>query len=203
VHHQPNIGFVDAHTESAGGHHDVDLIPKEIIECRGSPGLGQTGMVRRRSVPSLAQRACYGFSGAPGRRVHDRHDVITPKQLEQCTQAVSLGVHRHDTKPEIGAVEGPQVEGVAAPKPQRPCDLAANAGGGAAGEGYGLRLSQPVTSSGEPSVARSKIVPPLGDAVGLIHHQQAGTYVPGLQLQTEPVEPLGRDVEQAQLAGAD
>src|SRR5215217_4939695 len=39
-------------------------------------------------------------------------------------------------------------------------------------------------------------MPPFGNAVGFVHHEKAGTNALPLEFQTQPLEALGRDVQQ-------
>ena len=52
--HETHIGFVYAHAEGHGGHHDVDFVLDEGFLGLLPPGLGQAGMIGGRGeAPSL------------------------------------------------------------------------------------------------------------------------------------------------------
>src|SRR3954466_12065929 len=88
------------------------------------------------------------------------------------------------------------MKGVAALQAEGAGNLVAHSWRGTAGQGDGLRRSQPVPEPGEHTVARPEITPPLGDAMGFVNHEKAGTNALGLEFPAQPLEALRRDVQQ-------
>ena len=58
---------------------------------------------------------------------------------------------------------------------KRTGDVAPDPGRGAPRQGDGRRPAQPVPRGAQRPVARPEIVPPFGDAVGLVDREECGT----------------------------
>ena len=134
----------------------------------------EAGVVGRGPVAGLRERARDGLGDAPRGGVHDDHPVVVGEQADAAPRSRSRSLaHRHHAEPEIGAVERAEVLVVpAGPKAKRAGDVPPDLGRGAAGERDGRRPAQPVARGAERPVAGPEVVPPLGDAVGLVDGQQ-------------------------------
>jgi hypothetical protein len=79
----------------------------------------------------------------------------------------------------------------AAWKAERAGDFLADGGRRAAREGDRRRPAQPIARREQCPVAGPEVVPPLGDAVCLIHREERGADARGLELRGEPLQSLG------------
>ena len=87
---------------------------------------------------------------------------------------------------------------VSLPEPQGARNLLPHLGGGTPGERDCLWPSQPIPHPGKLSEAGTKVVPPLRDAMRLVDDQQPGANATTLELEAQPVETLGRQIEEAE-----
>ena len=147
-------------------------------------------------MPRFTQGAGNCLGAPSGGGVHDGHDVIAVEQPKQRGQTLPLALHPHSPEPQVGPIEGAQMQRVAFTKPKAPGNLSSDPGCGAAGQRDRLRRSQPVAHSGKPAVTGPEVVSPFGDAMGLVDDQEPGTNARGLQLQTEALQPFRGDIEQ-------
>ena len=106
---------------------------------------------------------------------------------------------RHDREREVRAVEpGRHVHRVAQPEPGD--DVSRDLRRGGRRRGDDRVRAEPARGVGEPEVVRPEVVPPLGHAVRLVDHEQPDPRAPDPLQEAGRGEPLGRDVEQPQLA---
>ncbi len=56
MHDEPHVGFVDAHAERIGRHHDAHLTAEPILLPRRTLGMTQTAVVGRRRNTGITQR---------------------------------------------------------------------------------------------------------------------------------------------------
>ena len=113
---------------------------------------------------------------------------------------VGRAAARHDGEGKVRAIEaGGDPHGL--PQPQARDDVRRDLRRRGGGRGHERLRAQPARRVGEAEVVRAEVVAPLRDAVRLVDHEQA--HVRGLQRLGEARrrEALGRDVEQAHLAG--
>ncbi len=80
-------------------------------------------------------------------------------------------------------------------------DVAADAVGGRGRQGDGGRIAQQLAEVAQPGVVGAKIVPPLADAMGLVHRQELQPHRPDRLQKSRAAKPLRGHVHQAELAG--
>src|ERR671916_734591 len=95
------------------------------------------------------------------------------------------------------------MHGVSGAEPQGADDLLSNSSRCAASKRESLWHSQLIAHPSQLPVAGAKIMAPLSYAVSLVDHQKARSNAGGGKLRTEPVEPLGGDIQQAQRSSGD
>ena len=192
VHHQADVRLVDAHAEGAGGHDDLHPVGQEVHQRLLPALLGEPRMVRRGEVPCARQLAGERLHHVPGRGVDDRHPVLHGQEPKQRVPPFAVIPHRHDAEPEVPAVEGAEVK-VTAPRRTEPeCtgDVGTDLRRGAPGEGHALGPPQCPPRPAERPVAGPEVVPPLGDAVGLVNGQEGGLEAACRKLWCQGTEPL-------------
>jgi hypothetical protein len=111
--HLANGRLVDAHTEGAGGHHDVHLVLQESMEDSLPDIARQSGVVRRRAKPMLPEHLGDEFALTASGRIDDGHAVSALERPEQGGQPGPIVTDLNDPQPEIGAVKGTEDETVA------------------------------------------------------------------------------------------
>ncbi len=80
-------------------------------------------------------------------------------------------------------------------------DVAADAVGGRGRQGDGRRIAQQLAEVAQPGVIGAEIVPPLADAMGLVHRQELQPHRPDRLQEPRAAEPLRHHVHQPELAG--
>ena len=114
---------------------------------------------------------------------------------------VGLRTARHDGEGQVGTIEaGRDADGLA--QAQSPLDVGRDLRRRGRGRRHDRLRAEPAGRVGEAEVVGPEVVPPLGDAVGLVHHEQPDRHLAQGLEEPGRGEALGRHVEQAQLAGA-
>ena len=194
--HETHIGFVDAHAEGVGGHHDpaavVDEILLVLLPFAGfQPGVVAGGRDARR--PQLAAERLDAFAGGAV------DDAAFARVVEDVLLHIAFLVpgagHREI---EVGPVEaGGQGKRVAQPQQRR--DVRLDLFGGGGGEGPHHRAAgQPGEKIRDLQVAGAEILPPLGDAVGFVHRHQPHIQPQGQVEEAVGLQPLGRHIQNAE-----
>ena len=179
MHHQANIGLIDAHAERHRRHHRLDL-PDEKSVVDGSAPLGvELGVVRAdddtvraqftrqrlRQLFRLANRGAVHHDGTL-RRADATRDVF------QISRRAAFFRHHHAEVRSIDAVRGD----VRVAKIERGCDIAANGvhgGGGERHHGHLARGTQTRADGVEGTIRRAEIVTPLRQTVRLVDGDEA------------------------------
>ena len=179
MHHQANIGLIDAHAERHRRHHRLDL-PDEKSVMDGSAPLGvELGVVRAdddtvraqftrqrlRQLFRLANRGAVHHDGTL-RRADATRDVF------QISRRAAFFRHHHAEVRSIDAVRGD----VRVAKIERGCDVAANGvhgGGGERHHGHLARGTQTRADGVEGTIRRAEIVTPLRQTVRLVDGDEA------------------------------
>ena len=177
MHHHAHVGPVDPHAEGVGRHHHRQ---RPLGEGRRDPGpeLGrEPRVVGGRVPPALAELLCEPLRSAAGGRVHDPRAGRIQRIAERLRQrgrglfaGLAGAVHRARREVEVGPGEAAQHEvGLALGPAEAAGDLGARLrrGGGGAGEDAG-RL-QAFEGLADAEVLGPEVVPPLHDAVRLVH----------------------------------
>jgi hypothetical protein len=145
VHHETHVRLVESHSESAGGHNDIDFVLQKVSEAGGAAGLGEPRVIGDRAMAGPAQRTCDRLGGAAGGCVDDCHDIVAAEKLEERLQAVLFIPHLDSAEPEIGTVERPYLQGESISQPEHARNLISHAGRGAPGQGDSLGTTEPIS----------------------------------------------------------
>ena len=202
VGHRPHVRLVDPHAEGVGGDHHRRAAVHEPALGVSPLGPAQARVVGdRRGAERRGELARQPLRRGPRARVDDgRERVGLAQRRHQPRPLVGDGAAGDDGERQVGTIEaGGDTDGIA--QPQAPDHVARHVGGrGGGGRQDGAR-PQMAGGVGQPEVVRAEVVPPLRDAVSLVHHEQPDAR-PRHRLQ-EPGrrEALGRHVQQPQPAG--
>ena len=201
---EPHVGLVDAHAKGVGGHHHLDPVVEEIILIPAA-GVGvQLGVVGRRpDAPALQQAGSliHLFCGA----AIDDTGVIALLQ-HQFQQAAGLfaGQGPLGGKVKVGPVEaGSHLIGIAQGK--MGTDVIPHMSGGGGRECAHHRPGGQAVHEGlDAQVAGAEVLPPLADAVGLVHRDHADLLLLHKALEAWHFQPLRGHIDDLipALAGA-
>ena len=200
VHHEGDVGLVDAHAKGVGGHHDRFAIVEEILLVLLTVGIAHArvvgGGIEARLTECLADllhpRSC--------RAVDDTAFSLSFVEEGGEGDRLFLGAGALDAEPEVGAVKA-RGEGEGILQLQKPHDVTADAVGGCGGEGtYGGAVGEFTDESGNMEVARAEVLSPLGYTVSLVHGDEGDGQISAKLHEGGDVQPLGGDVDQ--LVGA-
>ena len=209
VDHRPHVGLVHAHAEGVGG--DGDPRPAAHEGPLGLlAGLGiQSAVVDHERHAGLVQQGPDVLDGLLGGDVDDPRpralrigQADLHEQLLEDLALLALVAAADDLVGEVRPVEpGDHRERVG--QGEFPADVAPHLGGGGGGEGQGRRPAEAVAGLLQPAVVGPEVVPPLADAVGLVHREQP--YPHGGHGGVEPAvaEALGGDEDELVAAGLD
>ena len=170
MNHEAHIRLIDAHAESVGRNHDRLAVIEEIILIVPALRIAQTGMVARRSIPVCAKQAAHFLHVFP-RRAIDNAAAI-PHLRQKIEQLTVLLVRRAHLKAKIGPIKARRhAEWIL--KIQQFDDVGLHLFGRCRGKrAHDGALGQRLDERPDAQIARTKILPPLGDAVRLVHRQQ-------------------------------
>lgn len=177
MHHEAQVGFVEAHAQRRRGDQRLDAIGEQVL--LGLLAIGVLGLpgVRRHGVPALAQERGDLLGRGHGQRVDD-------SRARQVVQVLGEPGHpvRGVRQPQHGETQALPVQGAA----QNQCvgahagaqllrDIGRHARVGRRGRGQYRGVGREVGEHGaQAAVVRPEIVAPVGDAVRLVDHQQTG-----------------------------
>lgn len=206
VHHEAQVGLVEAHAQCRRRDQSFDAVGEQVllgllaVRVLRLPGIGL------HDVPALAQERRDFLGRGHGERVDDAgarqvvqmlgqpgHPVRGVRQ-PQYAEAQALPVQRTAQDQRVGAHSGAQLFG----------DIGRHAGVGRRGGGQHRGVGREVGEHGaQAAVVRPEIVAPVGDAVRLVHDQEAGgrgQFGQHLVTEVRIVQPLRAHQEDVDLA---
>ena len=180
---EPDIGLVDAHAERIGRHHDLDAVVQKIVLIL-PPGIGiELGVVRRRpDAPALQQAG--GLVHLPGgAAINDARMIPLPEHQFQQNAGLLAGQGAARLEVEVGPVEaGRYLIGLM--ELEVAADVVPHPGRRRGRErAHHRAIRQAVHELLDTEIAGAEVLPPLADAVGLVHRHHAD-----LPLLREPLE---------------
>lgn len=175
VHHEAQVGLVEAHAERGGGDQCLDLVGEQILLGLLAIGVLRLARVRRDRVPPLPQEGGDLFGGCHGEGVDDSG----PRQFVEVFREPGHPVRgvrqsQHAQAQAVPVQRAPQHEGIrAAAGAELFRDVGRHArvgrGGGGEHRHTGWEIGE---HRAQPAVVRPEVVSPVGDAVGLVHHEE-------------------------------
>ena len=197
-----HVGLVDPHAKGVGRHHHAGPVVEEVVLVAFALARREPRVVARGGQPLVPQQFADLLDGAPARTVDDSR-AFGPLAAEGYEHAVLLGMpagalHREE---QVGTVEAGEDHERVAQRERLP-DVAPHGTGGRGRERHDRRASgEGLQEVDDSLVAWPKVVAPLGDAVRLVHGEQAHAARGDGLREGGVVEPLGRHVDEAQCAG--
>ena len=197
VHHQPDVGLIDAHAKGIRGHHDAQLavhpgaLPFRLLLAAES-GVKEGG----RDAFSMQRRGDLGGALAAA----DVDDGRSACALEDANELAQLVVAVADKVGEVGSGEA-LAEDVGGTETELLLHVVDGLRGSRGGEGqHGDVGRERLADVSNAEVGGPEIVAPLRDAVTLVDGQQADVH--GAELRQEALrgEAFGREVEELVVA---
>ena len=189
-----HIGFVNAHAEGVGGHHDRPAVELKVVLICLALLLGQPGVVPGGGDAPLAQGGADLLHAGAGGAVDDA--ALSAPLLDQVQQGGQLSLGAPHVQEQVGAVEtGDLAQGILQLQALRNVVPHLCCGGGGEG-GHHRAAGEGVQKLGDLQIAGAEVLSPLGDAVGLVHgHQRDGNF-PGESGKSLAAQALRRDIQQ-------
>ena len=195
---QADVGFVDAHAESDGGHDDVRFVTDEGFLIVFALVVGEACVVRDGADPFGLEHFSgggYAFAAGP---VDD--GGFAGAAFEQGQELGVDVVFEADVVEEVGAVEGgANDEGGAQGKFAE--NILLNPVGCRCGEGGDGDAGKEGDEVGEGEVVGAEVVPPFGDTVGFVDDGHAELHASEGFAKVAEDEAFGRDVEEVERVG--
>ena len=200
VDHEGDVGFVDAHAEGVGGHHDGAAVILEILLILPTLAVLQPGVIADGFDAVGVQIGADALHRRAGGAVYDA--AFPAPLLQQAPQRRGAVGGLQHVEIEVRPVEaGDDAEGIAQRKGAQNVGAHRLCGGG--GEsGQDRPLGQPDEEIMDFQIAGAEILAPLGDAVGFVHCYQRQRQ--GLQQggKARGLQPLWRGIQQLVRSGA-
>ena len=199
VGHEAHVRLVDAHAEGDGGHHYQALLLEEPVLVLRAHVLVQARVVGQGVVALPPQPLGQVLDPAAGQDVDDAAvPLVLRDEPVELLPGVLLGRHRVADLRAIEAGGEDPVRGQVQPLHDVPPGGLVRGGG----EGQAGHPREALLEDGELLVLGAEVVPPHGDAVGLVDGEQGDPDL-GEELQGGVHEqPLRRDVEEIEAPGA-
>ena len=193
-----DVGLVDTHAERVCGHHDVAPVIDEVVLIRLPLGIGQPGVIPRRRSPGFDEQLVDRLHLLARRAIDDAgQTAIVVKQAEQ--RCVLVGRFGH-AEVQVFAVKARDLNDRVV-QPQHRQDVLANALGRRRGERRdGGAPGQCVQKVRDLEIARPEVLPPLGDAVRLVHGDQRNAHRARGREEPRRLKALRSDVDDAVLS---
>ena len=195
VNHKGDVGLVDPHTEGVGGHHHRAAVVLKVLLVLPPLLLGQARVVPGGGHPLVPQRLADLVHGGPGGAVDNA--ALSHPLMEQPGEGLVLLSGPEHVEIEVGPVKARHLTDRVLERQQAE-DVLPHRLGGRGGEGSHRRPpGQPLQEVPDFQVAGPEILPPLGDAMGLVHRHQGQGQTPGGGEKGLRLQPLRGHIEDA------
>ena len=192
--HIAHVGFVDAHAEGVGGHHDGLPVELKVVLVLPPLLLVQPRVVAGGGEAPLLQIGPHLLHPGAGGAVDDAAPV--PPGLEEGEEGGALAPGGLHVEVQVGPVKAGDLPHRVL-HGQQAEDVLLHLGGGGGGEGGHHRPpGQLRRKPGDLQIAGPEVLTPLGDAVGLVHRHQGDGRLPGQGEQPLSRQPLRGGVQQ-------
>ena len=205
---EADVGTVNAHAKGIGGDGDGDFATHEPFLCGGAGRIVHAAMVGdavaggERLVHALDTFARGAINDARAVFAHDGADALDFCGKKRVAAARKIGRDGVDGEMEVFSRK-PRDEQRGVAQCQLRHDVGAHIRGCRCRECHDGRASDAFERTGEPQIVGAEVMPPLGEAVRLVHgkkrHAHPGEHV----CEITAAETLGRDVNEPELARAD
>ena len=196
-----HVRLVDAHAKGVGGHHHQCAVIGEVLLIFAPLGVGKAGVVARGGDAAQAQLAADLFDRLAGGAVDDA--ALAFVAGERAKQRLHPVAGPLDEKAQVGAVEARHQRKRLA-QAQQALYVAAHALGGRGREGAQARArGKGFEKLGNVQIAGAEILPPLGNAVRLVHGDHGDGQRAAQAQKARREQALRGDVDQLVLSGGE
>ena len=194
-----DVGLVNAHAKGVGGHHHRGPVVEEVLLIFLALLVGEARMVADGGKAPLPQGGADLFHPFAGGAVDDA--ALLPPGLQQGEQLLQLVLGAAHLEVQVGPVKAGDVhKGMA--QPQQGENVPPHPGGGRGGKGGDHRPpGQLVHKVRDVQVAGAEVLPPLGDAVGLVDDHHAHLHFLGKVQKLRGEQALRRHIDDLVQAG--
>ena len=199
VGHEAHVRLVDAHAEGDGGDDDHPVVALKAVLMAPAHIAGQPRVIGQRVKARLGQLPRRLLDLAPRQAIDDARLVpmAVQKRLQVRARAT---LHLHPVA-NVGPVKAAD-EAPGLIEPQTGSDLPAGAHVRRGGKRHARHAGKVIGQYMQAQVVLTKVVPPLGDAMGLVNgnqrHIQSAQQFQGARLPAQ--QPLRRQVQQVEFA---
>ncbi len=210
VHHEAEVGLVEAHAERGGGDQRLDPVGEQVGLGGAALGVLSAAGVGGHREAALAQEGRHLLGRGHGQGVDDAgagEPVEVVGQPGEPVRRVGQGQYAQGEALPVersAQHQGALVGGAGA---ELLGDVRGDPGVGGGGRGQHRDTGRQLREHGaQPAVVGAEVVPPVRDAVRLVDHQQAGgggELGQHLVAEVGVVQPLGADQQDVDLPGGD
>ena len=192
VDHKADVGFVDAHAEGVGGHHDPGLVVNKALLAPAALAVLHSGVIPGGGDALGQQGGGNRVHRLPGGAVDDAA-LLRPLRQKAAEPEVLVPGPDH-LKKEVWPVKaGGDAQGV--PELQQGFDVPPHRRRGRGGERpHGRPDGQGAHQLRDFQIAGPEVLAPLGDAVGLVHRHQGDGQLPQQAAEALGLEPFRGNV---------
>ena len=166
MHDEPDVGTVDPHPERDGRHHDVDRFVQERVLVPVPRRVVQAGMIGQRADAFVGQRRCQLVDIPPRQAIDDAG--LAGVAAKDCQQLPPEMGARQDPIGQVGPIERAD-QHRRIDEAKLVADVAPDARRRRRRVGVQRDAGERLPQAGEQAVLRPEVVPPLADAVRLVH----------------------------------
>ena len=194
--HEAQVLLVHAHAERVGGGDDVETPREEVVLRPHSLRVSEPGVIPAGAQAAALETLHPEIDVLPGGGVDDAGQADLAQQPIEGAGLVGARPARFDGESQIGALEpGHDLQRVRQAKLSG--DVGAHLRGRRGRERRGRYTEIPLEVA-EAAVIRTKIMPPLADAVRLVHDQADDSGARQGRPERRARQPLWRDVRETQ-----
>jgi hypothetical protein len=201
VDHKADVRLVDAQAEGVGGHRGPQPVVHEQVLGEGALPAVHPAVVAVHPHTLLLQADGQFLDRLDCRGVDDAGPLAVAQEVEQPEPFLGVAGHRDHTQFQVGPVES-GVDHVGVGDVQQGADVVDHVGGGGGRQGQHRRAAQILDGVAQEEVVGAKVVAPLADAVGLVHHEQLDRLAAEQRAELRPGQPFRGGVDELHRAGA-
>ena len=197
-----DVGLVHPHAEGDGGDYDGVIGRHEPLLHLASQLILQAGVIGARRQPGIGQGPGHAFRRFLQGDIDDAGTRRIAFDRGQQHPVPFRIADRRTDETEVGAVET-RAYGAVGRDIEQPADIIQHRWCGGGCQGQDAFCTELTGKAGQFEVVGTEVVPPLRDAVGLIHREQGDIDLIQRCAETFVVEAFRGHVEQTQLAASE
>ena len=194
------VGFVDAHAERDGRHHDQPFLVQEALLVRCTGFAGQSGVIRQCREALITEKLSDFIHFFARQAIHNAR--ITAPLGEKCQQLLARLLFGHDAVKDVRAVKTRQ-KPLGVLQVQAGDDFFTGTLVGGGGQGDARHLGKHLGQLAQLQVFRAEVMAPLGHAMGFVDGEQRDIKALQKRHHARLHQAFGRQVEHFHFATLD